>query len=187
VKDDLIDRLHDGAVDDEQARDAQALLAKEPRAAARLERLRLLGELVREVEAARNLPADFTDRVMDRVAASGVVPRVRPRARVFAGAMAGSGLALAAAVLLWLSNQAPREAPSLAPRGPEVTASAWPEPSVESADAVALAAVDAPPVSIESVDFGTTQGAIFLVSAGATDTMVVWTMDEPSPRSGSRR
>jgi hypothetical protein len=187
VKDDLIYRLYDKDVDDEQARHVRALLAKDPRSAARFARLGLLGELVREVEAGRDLPADFTDRVMDRVAASGVVPRARAGRRVFAGAMAGSALALAAAALLWVSNQAPSDAPSLAPRKSEVMASASPNPSVEPAEPVLLAAVDAPPVAIESVDFGATQGAIFLVSAGATDTMVVWTMDEPSPRSRSRR
>ena len=178
---DLIDRLYDRDLDQEQARRAEEQLASDPRAAARLERTKLIGSLVRELEAERQLPSDFTDRVM-----AAVERPSRPLSRLYplVAAAAGSALALAAAVVLWIGSRA-------TPPVPSSLASATGVPSLvppnEPGDALASdVSAEPPSVSIESVDFGATQGAIFLVSAGLTDTMVVWTLDEPNPTGRPR-
>jgi len=41
-----------------------------------------------------------------------------------------------------------------------------------------------PPVAIETVDFGSHDGAIFMVSAGQDSTPVVWLTDEPADQGG---
>jgi anti-sigma factor RsiW len=184
--DELVDRFYDGDTDEEQTRAAQALIAADPRSRARLERLSLLGSLVREVESERKLPADFTDRVMDGVLAQRSSKTRRSRRLPATALAAASALALAAAIGLWLRETGTPAAPSAALTG---TTAAEGSPSAavrEAFEAEHLA--EAPSVSIESVDFGATQGAIFLVSAGVTDTMVVWTLDEPAPHpSGPKR
>jgi hypothetical protein len=182
--DELVDRFYDGDTDEEQTRAAQALIAAEPRARARLERLALLGALVREVESERKLPSDFTDRVMSGVLAERSPKAQKPR-RLPAPALAlASALALAAAIGLWLRGPG-----TPVPSATTGTTLAQSSPSAAVRDAFeADLLAEAPSVSIESVDFGATQGAIFLVSAGVTDTMVVWTLDEPTPHlSGSKR
>lgn len=174
---DLIDRLYDGDLDAELERKAKARLAADPVAAARFERLALLGSLVREVEAERQVPAGLAESVMARLDEPAPSPRVFKRYPAVAAA-AGSALALAAAFVLWLGSQ-PR------PAVPTSTGSVSGAPAHLAPTAHDAAFADAPAepltVSIESVDFGATQGAIFLVSAGVTDTMVVWTLDEPDP------
>jgi len=176
----LVERYYDGEADEAEAERVRALLASDPASRERFERLGLIGSLLREAESARKAPADLADRVMARIAAES--PKVRPkRAAAFATA-AASVLALAAAVALFVRTQpTPREgssAPLSQVSAPGAVSSLAEvsnvEPGIE------------PPVAIESVDFGPTQGAIFLVSAGVTDTMVVWTLDEPAPPGSLR-
>ena len=184
--DELVDRFYDGDTDEDQTRAAQALIAAEPRSRARLERLALLGSLVREVESERRLPADLVDRVMDGVLAERL-PKPRKARRLPATAVAvASALALAAGVGLWLRESATPAVPLAALTGTAI-ANGSPSAAVRDAFEAELVA-EAPSVSIESVDFGATQGAIFLVSAGVTDTMVVWTLDDPAQHpSGPKR
>jgi negative regulator of sigma E activity len=185
VKDpELIDRLYDADLDEAQAKRARERLAVDPRAAAHFERLQLIGSLVREVEAERELPPDFTDRVMARIEPAGPSRRASKLYPLVAAA-AGSALALAAAVALWVRAPAPPGVPSSLATALGVPALS--APALPDGDALSLEVSAEPPsVSIESVDFGATQGAIFLVSAGVTDTMVVWTLDEEAP-TGRRR
>lgn len=176
----LVERYYDGEAGEAEAERVRELLASDAKSREQFERLGLIGSLVREAEGGRRPKADFTDRLMERLAAE-APPVRRKRAAAFAAATA-STLALAALVTLWMrvkppsavdsSSVAQISAPSSAPSPGEVSAT---EPGVEP-----------PPVAIESVDFGSTQGAIFLVSAGVTDTMVVWTLDEPVPHGKSR-
>jgi anti-sigma factor RsiW len=180
---DLIDRLYDDDLDEEQAQHARQLLSADPRAAARLERVALIGSLIREIEDERRLPSDFTDRVMERVAPERDVRRVSKLYPAFAAG--ASALALAAAAVLWIGGQGAPAIPSSVATALGVPSTA--APSQAGAEPLAADGLTEPPaVSIESVDFGATQGAIFLVSAGVTDTMVVWTLDEPNP-TGPRR
>jgi hypothetical protein len=119
---------------------------------------------------------------MKGLPAEGLVHSQRPRRFAIPGVAVASALAVAAAIALWVSSEPPRGAPLVAQKSNAVV-SARPLSSLALTESVAAEMVaEAPPVSIESVDFGATQGAIFLVSAGVTDTMVVWTLDEPLPR-----
>lgn len=181
----LVERYYDGEADEAEGERVRELLASDAKSRERFERLGLLGSLVREAESGRRLPADFTERLMDRIAAERPPPK-RRRAASFAAASA-SALALAAVAVLWLrtgppsgvgSSSAPVSQLSAPVSAPSLAEAPFAEPAAEPAGA--------PPVAIESVDFGSTQGAIFLVSAGVTDTMVVWTLDEPAP-NGKRR
>jgi hypothetical protein len=107
---DLIDRLYDNDVDEEQAKQARKLLAADPRAKARFDQLTLIGSLVREVEGERHLPPDFTDRVMQRVGPERGTRRVSKLYPAFAAA--GSALALAAAAVLWIGGEGAPAIPS---------------------------------------------------------------------------
>ena len=69
----------------------------------------------------------------------------------------------------------------------ESTGAAAPVGSVQKpAGSVAVASLPTEPaeagVSIQSVDFGTTSGAIFLVPAGQSETMVVWTLEDANDK-----
>jgi len=156
-----VDQLYDGELDPEAAREVQARLFVNAADRARFERLELIGGLLRELDLAAGMPSDLTDRI---VRATAVRPRRRfTRARRW---MPVAGLlAAAAAVFFVMSGE-----------------------RLGDGDAGALLAAngvaEVPPVSIESVDFGGTSGAIFMVSAGVTETMVVWTLDaDTSPGS----
>jgi anti-sigma factor RsiW len=177
----LVERYYDGEADEAEAERVRELLGSDDKSRERFERLGLIGSLVREAEAGRHLPANFTDRVMERVAAEARPVRRKP-ATAFVAATA-SALALAALVSLWVRVPAspvtdPRGGPAAQLTAPVATPSLAEGPRAESAGE--------PPVAIESVDFGSTQGAIFLVSSGVTDTMVVWTLDEPAPNGKLR-
>lgn len=177
----LVERYYDGEAGEAEAERARELLSSDAKSREQFERLGLIGSLVREAEAGRRLPANFTDRLMDRIAAE-APPVRRKRAAAFAAATA-SALALAALVTLWVRVEPPSGA---APSGAPVTRISAPSSAPSFAELSDTEPTVEPPVAIESVDFGPTQGAIFLVSAGVTDTMVVWTLDEPVPHGKSR-
>ncbi|HET9955137.1 MAG TPA: hypothetical protein VFQ61_11570 [Polyangiaceae bacterium] len=98
--------------------------------------------------------------------------RIRP-----ALALAGvsSALALAAAVALWLTRPAPSAFQAVAAQVSSPTSDiAAPAPAISVPD-------PEPPeqsVAVERVDFGSSQGAIFLVPNADERTLVVWTLDE---------
>ncbi len=176
----LVERYYDGEADDAQAERARELIASDPKSREQFERLGLIGALLREAEGGRRLPATFTDRLMERVALE-TPPAKGKRAARFAAATA-SALALAALVSLWLRVPPPAADSSRAASAQVSTPGSAPS----LAEARDTDAASEPPVAIESVDFGATQGAIFLVSAGVTDTMVVWTLDDPAPHGKLR-
>lgn len=218
--------LFDGELPDEQAQALAGRAAGDPEAVDYLERLELVGDVVRELAAERTLRApDLTDSIMARVAAD-AAPRKVARWHSLAPAL-GMALAMAAAVAflvqssnsdsealprrhLALSRTTPAPAPAKpAPASPPIAApiaavptSAVAPPAAAAgvpaspATAVRQAAAPAPPeaeapalasnesgtapgVSIENVDFGAHDGAIFVVSTGAQATPVVWLSDQP--------
>lgn len=177
----LVERYYDGEAGEAEAERVRELLASDAKSREQFERLGLIGSLVREAEGGRRLPADFTDRLMDRIARE-APPLRRKRAAAFAAATA-SALALAALVTLWVRVRPPSAADSSSAAVTHISA---PSSAPSLAEASRAEPDVEPPVAIESVDFGSTQGAIFLVSAGVTDTMVVWTLDEPAPHGKSR-
>ena len=177
-------RLHDGELSPSERADAEARLAHDPALRAALDTVRRLSTLIHEAESSRAERApDVSDAVM--AALLGAAPTQAPRSSTRAPARAWprrlgapaalAGLALAAGVAMLLTR--PTEE-SLAPTArlvaPPTAAPVYSgEPRMEALDHG---------VSIETIDFGSTQGAIFLVSEGASETMVVWTMDEPDAK-----
>lgn len=169
--------LHDGELDASAEAALEAELAQ-PRNRAELRRLALIGELVREAEAARAVPPDLADEILARTI--GTAPRRPARDRKPAWqrfAAAGAGvLALAAMLALVVTRRAEPQAPAAV----EARRMEMPAPSV--AVAVAPSEPEGSGVSIQSVDFGSTQGAIFLVSGAESETMVVWTLEDTNDK-----
>jgi hypothetical protein len=152
-------RFHDGELDASEARRVRSSALSDGAVARRLDGLSQLGDFVRAFAIVRSeeLARERLERQRARTA--------RRRARIVS-------LALCAAALgaLWF-----RAAP------------ASPEARVLTTDAAfGFDAPAGPAVSVESIDFGVHEGAIFLVSAAtaaAADTTVVWLGDE-HPASG---
>ncbi|MEZ4225191.1 MAG: hypothetical protein R3B13_29840 [Polyangiaceae bacterium] len=67
---------------------------------------------------------------------------------------------------------------------PVVASFVAPLPVPEQVEPVEAADVEEPAAAIETIDFGSQNGAIFMVSAGAGATPVVWLTDDP--QSGDR-
>jgi anti-sigma factor RsiW len=172
--DELIMLLHDGELDEREAAEVQALLAEDPSARALLEQLEWVSSVVRESAARAPASDDLVDAVMARVAsepeerllAPRPVARLRRPARSLA--LVSGALALAAGLAL------------LVTRGPH------PQAVARSVDVAApVGAISAPEpdppeqsVAIERVDFGGSQGAIFLVPGSDDRTLVIWTLDD---------
>jgi hypothetical protein len=186
----LLMRHLDGELDLAGEQEALALLERSAEARAFLRDLRVVGDMVRDVADARGEGVgEVADAVMARVAAElpkglsvvggtaggGGAPRRLFRggvSPVAAWGMAGAtSLAIAAAVALYLSTQ-PAPAPSIA-RSPAPTITAERQ-TVVAAETVPEARDPEGGASIESVDFGTHSGAIFVV---ATGTPVLWMND----------
>jgi anti-sigma factor RsiW len=168
--------FHDGELEPELRAAVRAELERDPSAQGELASLALVGKLVREVHARRAKDVDLTDSILARVRAE--PPRARVEAPVSRRwerfAPAGAVLALAAMVALFVTSYR-----ATLPEPPRVAAAptSSPRPVVASIENLPSEAREIG-VSIQSVDFGSTQGAIFMVSGGESDTMVVWTLEE---------
>lgn len=124
-----------------------------------------VADLVREVYAQKLRGVDLTDAILARTTERS---SAKPRSSRARWARVSSSALVLGALVLGAIGVARREAPS--GFGEKAPAPA------------ALRAVEREPegggVAIRSVDFGGTQGAIFLVPGGERDTMVVWTFEE---------
>lgn len=182
-------QYHDGETDPLVAGQIEQRLVWDPRQRAYLRSLETIGDGVRDAVRQATPSFDLTDRIMARVAAEavGAAEPARGEARrhvaptaswhrkitVALGVGLGSTAALAAGALFWLSVGMPLDSQ------PEVTVSAQ---ALDRPSADADAALGA---AIESVDFGTGGGSIFMVQAGQTPTPVVWLSEPPEVEVGS--
>lgn len=188
-------RYVDGEVDAEEAELVERWLAESAEARALLRDIEALGDGVRAIAEERGSAGDsIVESVMARVANQGPVSRTRVRAipvastkkaRRIGAAVPAIGLALAAAaaVVVYLR---PHPSPVSAVRD-RPSAALAPEPfSMTSSSGPAELAVAEPEsgASIESIDFGTQNGTIFIVASGPNSTPVVWLMDDGDPSSG---
>lgn len=131
-----------------------------------------VGDLVRELYARKLKGVDLTDAILARTTQAKPSRSAR-RSKLFSG-----GLALAASLMMLAGAFAMRGHLSVAP----VTARpVIPNAPVHGTSAGKVRAPEntTPETHTTAVDFGGTQGAIFLVSNGEHDTMVVWTFEEP--------
>lgn len=183
-------RLHDSELSEEEAAQLELELTESELRV--LEGLEDLGERIRVANGHESL--DLTDSIMARLdepaqlapesAKPAPVRELRPRSN---GAWVAGGLALAAAavVAFWFTNQR-HEAPAVAQKpAPTVAPAPAPEPLPKEAVAELVLPEDevAPAASIEAVDFGNSNGTIFMVPSGEETTPVVWLADDSTPSS----
>jgi anti-sigma factor RsiW len=180
LNDELLMRLHDGELSDPEVRELERRLASDPQASSVLEGLHQIGDVVRALASERSAAADgIADSVLARIEAEpcGSPPMSRPipiRSRWTLPAVAAT-LAAAAALFVWLGR-----APDPVESAPVATLQ--PRPALEPSAAAPVSDEDiAPAVEIETVDFGSHNGAIFMVSAGSESTPVVWLNDDAPP------
>jgi negative regulator of sigma E activity len=205
-------RYFDGELTAEEEAEVERQLRSDPEARRFGGNLELLGDVVRDAAVKRtSAHDDLVDSVMARL--DDEVPEAAPvlqqlprplegRARVApatarspakVAALVGVSLALAAGAALVLRSTGPA-GPELVSHGPTASTSVpqhAPKPPLELAAGSADAAERAAPegsasASIETVDFGSSAGTIFLAGEedGEETTPVVWVMDEPGPSPG---
>jgi hypothetical protein len=186
----LLMRYHDGAASEEEAVLVEEALEREPALLEELEAYSELGSFVRAWAEVRSEPhIDIADSVMSAIEAMAPpLPRVAsvhsiwPRLATWVslGAAIAAGSVLVArswsappviphgSPAVSAGDQAALEAPSAALAPPDVSAALEDEPKE-------------PPATIESVDFGKTNGTVFVVSTDSADTPVIWMPDDDQP------
>ena len=181
VSRELLMRYHDGEVSEEEARVVEQALDQEPALADELEAYSELGSFVRAWgEANTGKQFDISESVM-----AAIEP---PPARVHSllpriATWVSLGVAIAAgSVLVVRSWSAPAAPPSRAhaPDAAAFSSAAVPEPEV-SAALQGEEEQRLPPATIESVDFGSNTGTVFVVSTDSSETPVVWMPDDAEP------
>jgi anti-sigma factor RsiW len=189
-RDDRLMQHFDGELSESEAAEMERLLAESPEARALLRDFDVIGRTLRDAAEERGVAAaDIADRVMAQIEAepprraSVVVPlRRRTRVATLAPALV-LAFAAAAAVMLLVRREPPqplvKEDDQIA-QLEELIPSAAPEPPPEAVASVDEDDLDdfEPGASIESVDFGSENGTIFMVPSGPDSTPVVWMSDD---------
>jgi anti-sigma factor RsiW len=197
-------RYHDGELPEAEALVVEAAIEREPALLEELEAYSELGNFVRawdQVNANKLASFDVTGSVMaalepPRARVHSLLPRIATWVSLSAAIAAGSVLV----VRSWsAAPNAPVGAPSaehaeLAPPSASAAELTLPEltlPELTLPDlAAALGAEDLgvgteqpkpPPATIESVDFGSNTGEVFVVSTDSSETPVVWMPDDAEP------
>jgi anti-sigma factor RsiW len=193
VNHELLMRYYDGELDAAAARELERKLDADAEAAAVVAGLDQLGDVLRTLSDRRAANADdIADSVLAKIAAEesgGDAPPAsgpRPTGRWSFPAVSAV-LAVAAVAVLWVAQQrAPQPTAPVAVTPPTVAPRAEPTVSVMPPIEQVLPVEEEPvAAAIESVDFGTHNGAIFLVSAGAEATPVVWLTDDAGEGAGT--
>ena len=187
VSRELLMRYHDGAVTEEEAVLVEDALEHEPALLEELEAYSALGSFVRAWGEVRSeAQVDLADSVMSAIESmEPPVPRVASVHSIWPrlATWVSLGAAVAAgSVLVARSWSAPPVVPRSAhAAAPEATTSAD-APSARVAPPDVSAALEEepkePPATIESVDFGKTNGTVFVVSTDSADTPVIWMPDD---------
>ena len=186
----LLMRYHDGAVSEAEAVVVEEALERDPALLEELEAYSELGSFVRawgEVRSEQHV--DLADSVMSAIEAMApplprvasvhsIWPRVATWVSLGAAIAAGSVLVVRSwsappgmprgAHTAGAADQAALSAPSAMIAPPDVSAALEEEPKE-------------PPATIESVDFGQTNGTVFVVSTDSADTPVIWMPDDDQP------
>jgi negative regulator of sigma E activity len=207
-------RYFDGELTPEEAAEVERQLQRDPAARRVADDLDLLGDVVRNAALERAAAHDdLIDSVMARLDAETPEARaevrqlptsldaartrrgpVTGRSPVKVAALVGVSLALAAGAALVLRTSRPEttelvsQRPGASVLVPDELAARGPhELAAGAADAAELAISESSAsASIETVDFGSSAGTIFLAGEedGQETTPVVWVMDEPGPSPG---
>jgi len=173
--DERIMLLHDGELDEREAEEVRALLAQDPGARALFEQLGWVSSAVRESATRAPASDDLVDGVMARIALEQEPARLVPAAPVARLHRPGRPLAVVSAALALAAGLA-----LLVTRGPRPQSLASQVDVAAPAGAISAPEPDPPEqsVAIERVDFGGSQGAIFLVPGSDDRTLVIWTLDD---------
>ncbi len=178
-------RYHDGELSESEALVVEAALEQQPALLEELEAYSELGQFVRAWDQARaneHAAFDVTASVMaalepPRARVHSLLPRIATWVSLGAAIAAGS-------VLVVRSWSAAPMAPAGVPSG-ENAGLALPSASAPELSAVLEAMGEEqpkpPPATIESVDFGSNAGEVFVVSTDSSETPVVWMPDDAEP------
>ena len=188
VSRELLMRYHDGEVSESEARDVEASIEQDPALAEEAEAYAELGSFIRawgKVSSPRQF--DIADSVMTALEQRPApLVHLRPHARVHSlvpriATWLSLGAAIAAgSVLVVRSWSAPRPKPGAVRAAAThlvVASTAAPEMSAVLEEQEPKPA----PATIESVDFGTNTGTVFVVSTDSSETPVVWMPDDTDP------
>ncbi len=181
----LVMRYYDGELEGDELAEFERRLAREPELSELVGGLEQLGDVLRAHAGARAETFDVADLVLaklDAPPASQEAPPASERGQVIRGSFpaVAAALAVAASLVVWLTGGGPEqnaEPPRVAETAPLVVPPPAPLPEPAAEPQIQPEEL-APAVAIESVDFGPRNGAIFMVSAGAETTPVVWLADE---------
>jgi len=187
-------RYHDGELSDADARLVEAALEQDPAQLEELDAYGDLGSFVRawdESNQSKVVSFDIADSVLSaleppRARVHSLLPRIATWVSLGAAIAAGS-------VLVVRSWSAPPVTPGAIRSGEHAalsgTGSASPSASAPELAAVLGAAAlveeepqpPPPPATIESVDFGSNTGEVFVLSTDSSETPVVWMPDDGEP------
>ncbi len=188
-------QLHDDELSEQAASELLERVGEDERARAVLEGLSQIGDVVRALALDRVASTDLTEGILARIDASGnaasplvvleggappVSPTPASKWSVIGVSAAALAAAAAAAFLIGRSDAptAPVFSAGVAASAPRLATSRPVAPRAVGAEA---AQGVAPAAFIEAVDFGMSNGTIFVVSgAQEDDTPVVWVTDEPT-------
>jgi anti-sigma factor RsiW len=191
-------RYFDGELDAEEAREVEAWLAGSSDGKLMLLGWDRVGDAVRAIgDDVGVRGSDIADAVMARIDAAPEPAPVRSLqrrgVRRWMAAVPAIGLSIAAAAAVVIYLRAPASpSPSSAAGAASIARASTEQASPSAGDGTSVVAVAAAETetgaSIESVDFGTIGGSIFMVPSGQSsdesETPVVWLMDDAAPDEG---
>lgn len=191
-------RLHDGELDPDERASVETALATDARARDVVAGLEQIGDVVRAVVERTDAPSDLVDDVMARIdaeqqggrapdreglrvleggARGGATPTASPPGRGARIAAAGGAFAAAAAAAVVMALSGGATSTAVGSR-PALPATAQPAVAPSAPVVGTSAEEDSSSAAIESIDFGGSNGSIFMVSAGDVTTPVVWVSDD---------
>jgi negative regulator of sigma E activity len=181
-------RYHDGELSEADARLVEAALEREPALLEELDAYSDLGSFMRawdQSNANKVVSFDIADSVLaalepPRARVHSLLPRIATWVSLGAAIAAGS-------VLVVRSWSAPPPAPAGVRSAEHAVLSGSAAPSASAAELAAVEEERAllepppPPATIESVDFGSNTGEVFVLSTDTSETPVVWMPDDGEP------
>jgi anti-sigma factor RsiW len=179
-------RYHDGDLSEAEARVVEAAIEQEPALLEELEAYSELGSLVRawdQSNASKLASFDIADSVMaalepPRATVHSLLPRIATWVSLGAAIAAGSVLV----VRSWSAAPMPPSGSSQSAEHGELAPPSASAPGLaEVLAAVGEELPKLPPATIESVDFGSNTGEVFVVSTDSSETPVVWMPDDAEP------
>jgi len=192
-------RYHDGELSEAEARRVESALDQDPALLEELEAYSELGSFVRvwdQSNASKLASFDISDSVLSaieprRARVHSLLPRIATWVSLSAAIAAGSVLV----VRSWSAAPLPPPCSVSAERAEQARHDGTASPSASAPELSVAAVLEAvaldgavardpsppPPATIESVDFGSNAGEVFVLSTDTSETPVVWMPDDGDP------